>query len=901
MDPISKIGPTRMVVIRSGPYDYAEIDFRESCHLVGRNQLGKTSLISSLQFLFISDLDETHFGNHAWAESRAYYLPTDQSYILFECATSAGRLAVVGLRGTGPAGGHKPERFIFSGPYAPEMFISEDRRKVRPFEEIRNRLAAERGYTVLNAAKLRAALLGEAEEGEINLGIVPLADPRQYTRFTRLLKNLLRLYTLSQEDIKQTLVDVYKSDLARVSVNLAKDSADLHAQVAREEDKIRVLRDLAPAIDRLRTASEAERSLKLSLPAMWSHLEGLRTSLVVDLKHDLDRFTGKAAEVRIDEAAARGKIETLDGEKSLLLQEKGGFDKQIAGVEAQHARFADFVDTLVEQSAETLRAQIEQLQGELHGVGGEQPDSIRAKIERQRGELQQLERRRDNHASLLGSHLRKSMPDAAIAELFSVINPALLGLSMPEEARILDDDALKAAIAGLSERFKDGTFDGFGVSIAASALPRADVSGLVDIASLNEKIVSAQKELDRQQKRLIAAEKVSATKEKISGLSKDRDELVGKLAQYRSYKEVVANEPGWRKEAERLGREISDKDSSMAAARRRAQSLFEEAARWDKNTGECRDQLAAMLGDAYRYDSPPGDWPTGAKDPAWPADFKGMLSFYRRAWADWEQASAQTREVLAHIEVATRGEYVGEDEAATIAKVLQAAEDIAEAEKSRDEAWKNLLASVRAAVEGLFADMNTLANRAREFNRRLSGVSVSNLKSLNLEVIENEEFTRKLRPIFDIGTLMETDAVKRLGDFLHSNPEIHLRQMFGVRFNVEMADGKIKHYDDLSVIESTGTNITIKVLIHIMLLKDMMKKGRGFSIPFYLDEADSIDDGNLGAIVRTATDLGFVPVLASPNPRPIARTLYFVSQAGARTVINPRHTLQRKVAADATA
>ena len=34
-------GPTRIIVIRSGPYDYAEIDFSQSCHLVGSNNFGQ--------------------------------------------------------------------------------------------------------------------------------------------------------------------------------------------------------------------------------------------------------------------------------------------------------------------------------------------------------------------------------------------------------------------------------------------------------------------------------------------------------------------------------------------------------------------------------------------------------------------------------------------------------------------------------------------------------------------------------------------------------------------------------------------------------------------------------------------------------------------------------------------
>ena len=79
-----------------------------------------------------------------------------------------------------------------------------------------------------------------------------------------------------------------------------------------------------------------------------------------------------------------------------------------------------------------------------------------------------------------------------------------------------------------------------------------------------------------------------------------------------------------------------------------------------------------------------------------------------------------------------------------------------------------------------------------------------------------------------------------------------------------------------------------------MLLKDMMKKGRAFSIPFYLDEADSIDDDNLREIVGIASRFGFVAVLASPSPRPIAHTTYFVHKVGDRSVIDQHRKIIRE-------
>ena len=46
-------GPKRIILIRAGRYDYAEVFLGRSTHLVGQNNAGKTSLIATLQMLYV--------------------------------------------------------------------------------------------------------------------------------------------------------------------------------------------------------------------------------------------------------------------------------------------------------------------------------------------------------------------------------------------------------------------------------------------------------------------------------------------------------------------------------------------------------------------------------------------------------------------------------------------------------------------------------------------------------------------------------------------------------------------------------------------------------------------------------------------------------------------------------
>lgn len=113
-----------------------------------------------------------------------------------------------------------------------------------------------------------------------------------------------------------------------------------------------------------------------------------------------------------------------------------------------------------------------------------------------------------------------------------------------------------------------------------------------------------------------------------------------------------------------------------------------------------------------------------------------------------------------------------------------------------------------------------------------------------------------------------------------------MRQLFELKFVVTTADGKERVYPKLESIESNGTTITIKVLINLMLLRGLLDKNKEVSIPYYLDEASSLDQDNARAIVQQSRRWGFIPVLASPEAMDAADNLYFLKDNGGRLILD---------------
>ncbi|CAJ0723830.1 MULTISPECIES: hypothetical protein [Ralstonia] len=87
----------------------------------------------------------------------------------------------------------------------------------------------------------------------------------------------------------------------------------------------------------------------------------------------------------------------------------------------------------------------------------------------------------------------------------------------------------------------------------------------------------------------------------------------------------------------------------------------------------------------------------------------------------------------------------------------------------------------------------------------------------------------------------------------------------------------------------------IKALVNMVLMRDMMKKDRKYSVPFYIDECNMVDEINLKGLAQTALSLGFVPVLASTMAVAVTQTLYYVQWAkDGRAVIEPKNRVRRR-------
>lgn len=893
---MSITGPTKLILLRTGKFEYGEVELTHPLHLIGPNNVGKTSLISTLQFLYIDDQRQMHFSREM-DETRRYYFPDRNSYILFECLTPTG-YQVVGVQGLGPLKQYGFQRFSYRGNFDPEDFIDKNR-VPRGEEEIRSRLA-DRNFTLLEPRHLQAALTGIGDGRGVYLGLIPIKNRDQYERFRRVFCNLLRLAHLSQEELKRFLFEIHASDFQQPLIDL--EQGGYASQYDKVRKGARELQDLQAIAEEgrrlLRLAAERDEHRR-SLPALWRSLTTAYAQAEAasqKLKAETEERQGNLAAE--DEDASRKRRE-LQEFLQITDRRLGVLDHELSKLDEAAGEFEQFVAELEEARAARLVTDIEELALSLREAGREPADRLAKRIattERTLGERRALLNR---IAGIAATTLKPLLADASPETLFRLFNPALLGLTMGSEGiEIIDETRFKTRLEEIIHNIEGGNYQDEALRIALTALPPPDITGYTDPAQVAGDIEELETTLARDRAALLAAERAELLRRQKASLEKELAEVKQRLFRFEAYRRDAVQADAWRREQEELTKQEADSKTELEQLISRQKEIA-DLLRTLKNTLFRIEQERTELRRRIRDLRPPhADWPESPLE--LPADLEDTLSLYARLSQNEQNLSARLSEGLQSIEGRTYGRYRAAEERETLGILAEELDALKEREDAVQKLWSGLAADLRRAFKQLGQDLETLKSRVDELNRRLGKVSVSNLARLRLLVREHVHWMQRIRTVIEAeDTPLFADpkdsekALEHLGELLRSYRRVELLDLFELNFEVAAADGGMKLYRNLESIESNGTTITIKVLVNLMLLRGLLDERRETSIPFYLDEASSLDRDNLFAIVTQATELGFIPVLASPEAADAADNLYFIHERNGRVTLEPRTSLVR--------
>ncbi len=882
--------PERLVMINSGKFSYAEVDLSSPLHLVGQNNVGKTTLISTLQFLYIVNQKQMSF-SRSMDETRRYYFPDTKSYILFECVTSTGYM-VMGVRGLGVLKGNEFERFVYRGGYEKSDFIHSETGEVKSFDEIARDLST-RDYCPLKPHELRDSLTGTGRGNVPVLGIVPVKNRNDYEKFRKIFRNLLHLAHLSQEDLKKFLIDVNGADLKRTEVDLAKEFSEAYRKVKRNAMELSTLKAHSETVLKVLELDVKRRELNKELPHLYA---ALLTALEIDrgvLRRKIENIDDLFAEVNSEKKQLHLQLKAFSRSVSDYNRKTGSLETRLDDFSELEKSLSDYLSDFEESSIISLKSHLTEVQISLRDAAEGDTERTQRRIAESEERYLEFSEQLKNIENLAISGLPNLSPDALSA--LRLFNGKLLRLPRgPKGIEIENVERFLTELVSLGSRIQEDCYVHENIHISLSSVPEPDLNSLTDRKDLCSRIADLSDTLEKEKRVLQAIREREKLESEKRGLEL---ELAGKeerRSRWRDYQQKVDIADDWKEELAAVTMALKDAEENRLKAQLRLSSLEEQENFYQRDMERIKSNLKRLDTSFSRIPEPEDSW-TEVGVLETDRDSLELIDSFFEKYGYRNGLSVRIKDSLSALENDTYEQYSAANEAETLKKLQADIDAIGEKEEALKKLWSGLASSVSQAMKQLLSSLDSLKEKINRLNTRLSKVSVSDLRQLKLVLSENRTWTQLVKegmeademPLFFDRKKVEK-ALESLGSLLENSRggKIELRDMFNLNFEIHDVAGNIRRFGKLENIESNGTTITIKVLVNLILLRDLLPHGKA-QIPFYLDEASSLDRDNLASVVDIAFEMGFPAVLASPEAMDVASRIYIMKDTGGKVYLDP--------------
>ncbi|WP_300460112.1 hypothetical protein [Desulfobacula sp.] len=154
----------------------------------------------------------------------------------------------------------------------------------------------------------------------------------------------------------------------------------------------------------------------------------------------------------------------------------------------------------------------------------------------------------------------------------------------------------------------------------------------------------------------------------------------------------------------------------------------------------------------------------------------------------------------------------------------------------------------------------------KRFNREMNKHQISNIRKIEFIVDENNHILSIIKTLINEDSIFGGDkdifrVVERFNELIDKKGvKISLPNLFNLGIAVQLENGKeIKSFGNTSI-QSTGTDLTVKVVVNVMLLSRILhvKHNQILNIPAYIDEAGQIDPVNQQTLIDQCAKAGFV-------------------------------------------
>lgn len=884
-------GIRRIVLINSARASLCELPIDAPLSLTGPNNIGKSSIINALQFLFLSDMNEMLFPGYPTESTKRHYFPTAESFVLAELATENG-VFVIGAAGLGPVGAYDYQLFAYQGSLNRNDYIIGEGDKVRCANlrgVEKNLLRRKIVLRLLKRHEMRQALMGQNLRvgGEpFTIGMVRLKRETDdhYALFVRIFKNLLHMRDTTAAELKKLFIDIFQPN---ATTDFVGKYHDVMRKVEELKQDLSVRASIADDVAKLAEINGQYQGHLLVMNRLWAPIQTKYTALDSDHNDKIRRLEAEKQKAERAWQEKKASREPLQKRLVAIGEERAPVDAALKRIREGDNRFALVRSREdIERQREAAEAHYNEQRDALARLGARELPTV----EREHREAQENLTRTNERLQAIGNNLfhwlASRFTERELVTFANLFSNDLLGHEIGSIITISDPEALEGAARDMLSRVKDEIYDDGRLRIDLQSIAHADISSYLSEEKLRSDHAHYAGLVERLAQDLETARRRAAIEQECERAAAQLAEGTQFLADYDAYHSEKANEADYgntRRRLESAEEEIQDALRKLDGEVQQALGYVERLATRIKDETMRYNEIREL----NRKVRPADAQSAASEEPRLPEDLLAMMETYVAAYEEvYGRGAAGGRPIggglkreiqllFETIEAKGGAQFArGNTPEEQIRSLQEAVSAISESRAAWKKAEEGAIQELGGALKVLRNAAEGFKSQVQTFNRRIGGDTISNLKKVAFDV----QFTRHYQMVNDLVSSTELwgDAGKARTAFENlarsaGTEKLGLDSLFTIGINVtQNIDGneETRAYPSLNV-ESEGTGLTVRMLVNMLLLSELRspRKGQQVRIPIYLDEASRLEEKNQRNIIAMADRLGFVPILASVEPQ----------------------------------
>ena len=847
----------RLIILNSDIYSKAdiEIDNCNSLQIVGPNNIGKSTLIYALNFLFIIDGREMTFSGNRTGDKTTFnhYFPSiNSSFIIFEIFKNRYYSILVKKNAEGNLDYYK-----IDSEYKEELYFMEtaNGQKIRKFDSLLSEFATN-GIEHKKFSKRSEVFNFVYQKGKRNNGVVWLnqsvnQDGRGISNnFSKIYKYLINSKLINNDSLKESLIIADNKENESVSFS-KKNQKDIQTLLKHNRD-IKVIKSIQRSFSDFKELVNQYKGKSAILSELIFAFNQQYSSLYSELGTSVSKMKTERTEKRthLNEILnpKEKELNQLIGKITNQIEQK---QKDLDSKEKLVFEIKAFEDLqFLEQSFQNLDKDRKNIESQITLIENQKLSSreIESNIQKAESKISRIKNQVDSYSNQLIHRISDNQE-----------NKELLNRILSKDITSLSSDNISAKIKQTENLMKlfDGAIelpnDFKGKPIESIEELKKQIKQLEKEKEINDKLLPIAKDLEKHRKDLADINfKIKTLTEKIHKL-KQLPTLEKELEALKvEFENLIKQKEQSTKDVKLIEEEIRKLNETIEQASKeifKKQKRIEEIQTWKVEL----EQLGIKPIEYHSTDS-----------------LDNIYKNLKRNFEERREIKLKKDSLFERLKLKTETSFASETD--FIKHVDSELVTLEDKQKAIDGLLKNIstqFANPCRTIYSRFEEFNSFITN--QFNSKIKKIKISDIDTLKIEIVENEKLIKDLKKIMQIRDIApaelefddQNENLKVLNKYLDDQKNISFNELFDIKLHLHKK-GQHKVVDLKNQIESDGTDKMIRLVLIMSIINQIIVKDDENKIVLFVDEIGTIDEANRIEILNFCKEHNFIPISAAP-------------------------------------